>query len=146
MGHLVDVDVCAIGDDFYFRQRDFVKAVKCYHMAATKNDPSALYMLGICYYNGQGVAIDRKRAITHWQHAIENGDSIYSPYELACCYFIGEDIPENEEEAFRLWMMSANKGHKHSMIEVGNSYFHGTGIARDLSRANSYWMKASKVE
>jgi TPR repeat protein len=140
------VDECMIGDDFYFRQRDFVKAVKCYHLAGSKNDSAALYMLGICYYHGHGVAIDRKAAITHWKHAIEEGDLLYSPYELACSYFAGDDVDENEAEAFRLWMMSANKGHKYSLIEVGNSYYHGTGVSRNLNLANFYWTKASKVD
>lgn len=138
----IDVDECAIGDDFYFRQNDYNSAFICYSIAAKKDNLIALYMLGRCYYRGTGVEENLDTAIKYWQTAFDKGDNCHSAYELGCCYFFGEGVKEDEKESFRLWSIAANNGHRGAMDEVGNSYFHGTGVERDMTRAHAFWKKA----
>lgn len=138
----IDVNECAIGDDFYFHQNDYTKAVGCYQLAAEKGNLIALYMLGRCYYRGTGVEESLDTAIKYWRTAFVKGDLCHSPYELGCCYFFGEGVEEDEKESFRLWSIAAKHGHHGAMDEVGNSYFHGTGVKRDIVTAHTFWKKA----
>jgi hypothetical protein len=139
----IEVDECAIGDEFYFRQKKYDSAYACYINSAKKKNVMALYMLGACYYYGNGVKADVVEAVKYWKEAFTHGDVRYSTYELACCYFFGEDgVKEDEAEAFRLWSIAADNGHKGAMNELGNSYFHGNGVPRDAKMAYIFWKKA----
>lgn len=144
MASIIDVDECALGDECYFQQRDYKKAAQCYRQAVDKGNVIAMYMMGLCYYNGTGVDECITKAVMHWENAFMKGEVRYSPYELGCCYFFGEGVKENEEDAFRLWSISASNGHKGAMLEVGNSYFNGNGVKRDLTRANAFWKKSAE--
>ena len=54
--------------------KDQVEAVKWFRKAAEQNDAAAQYNLGICYYNGDGVAKDPVEAYQWLLLAARQGD------------------------------------------------------------------------
>lgn len=49
-----------IGRDGF--EKDYVKAAELYGKLAAQDHKNSMAMLGMCYFKGQGVPIDRKRA------------------------------------------------------------------------------------
>jgi len=47
-----------------------------------------------------------------------NSANPYDLYKKACCMYAGYKIEENEEEAFKLWQLSAKNGETNAMVEL----------------------------
>ncbi len=62
-----------------------------------KND-GAQYMLGILYFNGDGVEKDLVRSAQWYRKAAENGHES-AQYELVLCYLYGDGVEANTDEA-----------------------------------------------
>lgn len=58
---------------FSAKKPDKVKAVKAWKKAADLRHPQALYRLGMCYYLGEGVAVDKEQALKYFGEAAELG-------------------------------------------------------------------------
>ncbi len=65
--------------------------------ADEKND-GAQYMLGILYFNGDGVEKDLVRSAQWYKKAAENGN-LNAQYELALCYLYGDGVEVSNEDA-----------------------------------------------
>lgn len=138
-----------IGDNYYFGKngsiQNFTKAVHYFQISAKNDNVNAMYMLGICYYNGTGVEKSVMDAIWYWNMAYEFGEENHACYELGCAYYLGEGALEKDPTtAFRFWKMSADNGNYGSMVEVGNSYYHGDGVDKNIDEALHYWCMARK--
>lgn len=139
-----------LADNLYFGKNDtnqsFKKAVFHYEMAVKKEHVAAMYMLGICYYNGTGIEKSINDAIWYWNMAYEYGDEDHACYEMGCAYYLGEGtLQRNPVIAFKFWKLSADNGNVGSMIEVGNSYYHGDGVDKDINQSFNYWLRARRI-
>jgi TPR repeat protein len=54
--------------------QDYVEAVKWYRKAAAQGDASSQCCLGICYFYGDGVAMDYTKAAEFFHMASEQGN------------------------------------------------------------------------
>lgn len=139
-----------LADNFYFgknnTEQNYKKAFFYYELAAKKEHVKAMYMLGICYYNGHGCDPSDIDAIWNWNMAYEFGEENHACYELGCSYYLGEGtLNRDPVTAFKLWKLSADNGNVGSMVEVGNSYYHGDGAERDVENALEYWCRARRL-
>lgn len=50
-------------------KKNFVKAAELYAKLAAQDHKLSSAMLGMCYFKGQGVPLDRKRARTLFEHS-----------------------------------------------------------------------------
>lgn len=138
-----------LGDNFYFgknnTRQNYKKAVFHYKLAIKKEHATAMYMLGICHYNGHGVEKSITTAIWYWNMAYAFGENNHACYELGCSYYLGEGILKKDPKAaFKLWKISADNGNAGSMVEVGNSYYYGDGVEQSNDNAFEYWCRAQK--
>ena len=53
------------------------------------------------------------------------------------------DLPQDMDKALEIWHRAAELGHSESYYNIGNSYFHGRGVARDEEKAKYYWELAA---
>ena len=99
--------------------------------------------------------------ISHWHRDRANKGDPLAQYQVAqrihhAAQFRNNNITtggkassierEKKERARFKWMeQSADSGFAPAMIEVGNAYEHGTGVAMDLKRALKYWSKAEDM-
>lgn len=75
-----------------------------------KND-GAQYMLGVCYFNGDGVEKDLVRSAQWYRKAAENGHQS-AQYELALCYLYGDGVEESYDEALYWFRAGSALGDK----------------------------------
>ena len=75
----------------------------------TSPNPTWLYNLGECYYNGIGVNQDYKEAVACYKKAGEQGDS-KAQYILGNCYYYGIGVEQNYYDAADWYQKAANGG------------------------------------
>jgi hypothetical protein len=59
----------------------------------------------------------------------------HSQIELAEMYRAGTEIPKNETEAFRWYLLAASQGNSEAMYQVGMGYLLGLGVEPDKNEA-----------
>ena len=97
---------------FYAERGDSVKAFEYYKLAAeSSHDPSTLYTLGNCYFNGEGTRQDFGQAFKHYKLAAELGHS-EAQYKVAYCFQKGQGTEINLPAAATFFSLAAGQGHE----------------------------------
>ena len=65
------------------------KALKKYQQAAEKGSAEAQFMLGVCYYEGNGEPQNYSEAVKWW-HLAADQDVAHAQYNLGGCYDDGQ--------------------------------------------------------
>ena len=80
-----------------------------YETAASYNYPSALYLLGLCYYMGKdGVPEDVNKAFRFFNQSYNSRKAGYTCHLLGECYFYGRGTQKSEQKALQLWSEGFN--------------------------------------
>lgn len=88
---------------------------------AAKGDVEAMYNLGKCYENGDGIEQNYYKAVFWYNHAAESG-SAAAMNRLGFCYSTGNGVKQNIEEAFRWHYKAAIAGNAAAMLTIGYCY------------------------
>ena len=120
-----------------------VEAMRLRKLSAEQGDAAAQYNLGICYYNGQGVAQDYVEAVRWFRKAAEQG-YVEAQYKLGYCYYDGRGVAQDYVEAVRWHRKAAEQGHDKAMFSMGFYYFGGHGVAQDYAEAVRWFRKAAE--
>lgn len=91
-----------------YRQSDYQTALR--EFKAVDEDARALYMIGVIYEKGQGVAIDYAEAAQWYRKAADKGNSA-AQYRLGRLYERGSGVEQNREEAVNWYKKSARQGY-----------------------------------
>ena len=102
-------------------------------------------MLGMCYYNGKGVAEDYAEAVNWFRKAADQGD-VYAQYNLGYSYYQGECVTQDYAEAVNWLRKAAEQGHKKAQNLVGECYDNGKGITQDYAEAVKWYRMAAEQE
>lgn len=118
----------------YFLEKDLEKA---YKILLKETDVNAYLYLGLCYYRGEGTIESLSNARTYFKEAINRG-SIPAKTYLAQTHLDEEDFTNGylllrQSDSFVL-----------SAFYLGNCFFNGYGVVEDKSRAERYYIDASK--
>ncbi len=65
--------------------------------------------LGECYYNGERVAQDYKKAVNCFRKAAQKGNANAQNY-LGICYYNGHGVAKDLKEALKWWTAAAEQG------------------------------------
>lgn len=57
-----------------------------------------------------------------------------SNYNLGFCYRHGDGVERDQVRAFKYFEKAATEGDVEAQFLVGSAYFHGTGVAVDLTQ------------
>lgn len=123
---------------------DFGKAIELFKKAADGNYYRALYNMGVCYENGEGVPQDSAKvhstkenqtmasfgeAVSQAMELFEKAAS-YGYYAalvtLGNCYMEGEGKEQNKEKAVELFREAADQGDPEGLFSLAGCYLHGT--------------------
>ena len=74
-------------------------------------------MLGLCYADGKGVAIDKAESVKWYRKAAEQGD-VMSQHILGECYDKGIGVKKDKKEAVQWWRKAAQQGNRGSQREL----------------------------
>jgi TPR repeat protein len=80
-------------------------------------------MLGVMYFNGQGVEQDYARAFELYTQAADKG-SPWAPYNLGDMYRLGKGVNEDREMAIKWYRKAASLGNeeaKKALADLGVS-------------------------
>ena len=103
----------------------------------------AMNMTGHCYYNGRGVAMDKKKAVEWYTKAAEQGNST-AQCNLGCCYILGRGVAMDNEKAAEWWTKAAEQGQSGAQCLLGRCYDNGKGLAMDKEKAVKWYAKAAE--
>lgn len=126
--------------------QDQQQAFHWYSLAAEQGHNDAQSALGECYFFGWGVEQDEQQVIK-WHYKVCEGDKRgYETYYLARRLAGGSGLPQNQEEAFRLFQMAAVRGCSVAYREIADCYLHGKGVQPDPLEATKWLLKWAQKE
>jgi hypothetical protein len=123
---------------------DWSKAAASY-AAALKSDPRdrfALFNLGLCHYDGEGVTWSQEDAVELFKRAAEE-DYLNGLNSLALCYFRGHGTPWEQDTAVKLFMQGAKRGYIISQFNLGYCYEFGKGVEKDPQLSAYNYIKSA---
>ena len=84
-----------------------------------------------------------KEMIEQMKKRMEIGDA-KSIYEMGCYYYHGRyGLPQDHNKTLDLWHRAAELGYAPSYYNIGNAYYAGNGVERDMKKANHYYELAA---
>ena len=122
---------------------DYDVAFAYLEYAARKNDAEAQYIIGDCYYCGNGVARNYNEAFRYYKMAAENGHT-NAKFWLAWCYDYGEGTPKNPQLAYKWYLAAARDGDKYAINNLGVCYAIGKGTRKNKKKAVYCYKVAAK--
>ena len=125
---------------------DYSAAVEILSPLANRGDIRAQSMLGVMYYNGQGVKEDNAKAHALFKHAAERGDTD-AQFNLANMYMYSPTLPiqveDRDIEAARWFFNAAQQGHSDAQYHLGLLLMAGTGVAQNPDEAYLWIRRAA---
>jgi len=129
------------GEDSYFgfnwQKQDSTHAVKLFEGAEQKGCVPAMYYLGICYLQGDGVKKDPEKAFQYFQAAANQG-LIVAQTELACLYLTGEGTEVNLEKGMQLMEYAARSNEPYALRCLAHFCEKGEGLPENQERARYF--------
>ncbi|KAJ1622092.1 hypothetical protein T492DRAFT_913713 [Pavlovales sp. CCMP2436] len=96
--------------------QDYAKAAGLFRRAADQGHLDAQYTLGLAYREGNG------------RHA-------YAQCDIGYCYRLGKGVPQNDDEAARLYRRAAEQGHPLGQYNLAQHHAQGIGVPQDDAEA-----------
>jgi len=108
-------------------------------MDENPTDVDEQYELGLCYFDGNGVPQDMKKAMYWFSKAAEQG-RVEAQVFLGCHY---AELEEYKKAAY--WHSKAAKqGNAVAQYNMGALYENGDGVSEDLEKAVYWYTKAAE--
>lgn len=140
--------------------QDDREAFRWYESSAWGGSMWGKYNYGKCFLTGRGVAQDAGRARHEFRlsadmgnpwallRLAEMGDAV-AMYQLGDCYYNGDKkelgLQQNDEEAFKWYKKSADKGNSWGCFNVAKCYLEGKGVSRNREQAIQYLQMSANV-
>lgn len=102
-----------------------------------QNHPLALDLLGIQYYEGDGVPQNYNKAFELYKSSAEQGN-FSGMFHLGIMYLEGNGTNKNEKEAFKWLKKAAEGGVNEARFDLGLMYFNGEGVKQDRGLGATY--------
>ena len=95
----------------YYIDKEYVQALRWLKKAAKQGDVPSIYLIGECYYFGNGVEKNYTKALQYYMEAAELGSS-EAQYALGYCYQHGQGVPFVDLKKAKEWYFkAAEQGH-----------------------------------
>ena len=100
--------------------RNETKALELWHRAGKLGHAESYYNIGICYYQGNGMEVDKKKARHYYELAAMRGHA-GARYNLGCI----EGYAGNYDKAAKHFMIAARDGHGNAVKNIKGLYTNG---------------------
>lgn len=121
------------------------RALALYLQAAKLGDAESTYIAGGMYFKGFGTEVDYSKAFALLYQAAEEGKSTPESQKiLAQAFLLGQEVPQNFQEAVKWFDMAAREGDSEAQNELAFMYYTGSGVDQDFSKAYNLFIQASK--
>ena len=140
--------------DHYFDEGNFKLAAKGFQKLynSDKNQrPKVLFKLANFYWEGNGLAKDRIKALELFKLAAEKGSAPAQQF-LGKIYFNGDGVSKNYKEAIKWFKVATTTGQHNAhrrntaaQVKLGLIYLNGLGVKKSLKEALK-WFKGAAIE
>jgi TPR repeat protein len=119
------------------------KGAKLFKRAVELGNVDAMHRLATCYYLGEGVKLDMKKAVKLWRVPASHGHA-KSQYGLSVALrVLSVDPLETAEESFHYAKLAAEQGVKEAEYNVGVALWKGLGVAVDVDEGRRWLERAA---
>jgi TPR repeat protein len=126
-----------------FNGHRYEEAVDLFQKAADLGHSEAQLMLGMCYFNGDGIKRDYDEAVKWFRRAAEQKNR-QAQFKLGMCYLAGIGVNPRDEEALYWLKQAAENGLFEAQIELGDFYYKDSKN-QDFSQALVWYQKAGRL-
>jgi len=126
---IFNIGVCYQDGLFEFPQ-DHTKALELFHRSAELGYTGSYTNIGYAYQHGQGVEVDKKKAVYHYEQAAIGGHEI-ARYNLG----LVEKKAGHYERAMGHWVIAVRSGDNNSLNAIKDSYSNGHATKEDYTKA-----------
>ncbi len=109
---------------------------------AKQGDADAQRILGMVYFNGDGVEKNPTEAVK-WMRKAAAQENSQAQFVLGMAYFYGNGVERNGTEAVNWWLKAAEHEHAGAQSNVGMAYYDGTGVEPDYDKALKWLLKGA---
>lgn len=121
----------------------YKKAAQWYKKAGLAGLSTAMYNLGVLYFNGQGVPQDYATAYQWFQSSAKHGNP-YAELQLGLMSYTGQGMPKDPEQEVYWYKKAATQGLPAAEYNLAVMYHNGDGTQRDDIRAYAWLLLADK--
>lgn len=111
--------------------------------SARRGDDDAVALLGWFYDTGRHVRQDYARAAEYYRRVVRDNPSVQ--WRLGVMYDLGQGVPENPTEAFRLFRQAAGNDDVNAQVSLGVMYANGRGVGADYTQSMRYYRRAAEL-
>ena len=117
-----------------------VRAHRWLYLSAEQGNRLAQYELGNAYYKGDHIPLDLAAAL-YWvkKAADQNLPDAVNDYGTFVLNPLTKNVKPDPASAFELFERAAKLGSSHAMVNIGDMYRDGIGIAPDQAMARKYY-------
>ncbi len=123
--------------------KDWEKAFYWYQKSALQGFGQAQYMLGFCYFFGEGTAENKEQGFQWFRKAAQQGDA-QAQYKTGCCYQNADGTARDFGKALYWFRKSAEQKYAEGQRALGGCYALGIGTAVDKPKAFYYYRLAAE--
>lgn len=126
-----------------FNAGNYSQAMASWQPLAKKNNPDALYNIGLLYMKGLGVEEDY-RAAKHWFKQAAKYGSVDAAYNLGVIYKQRRFGYPSSKDALYWWRQAAERGHPEAQFNLGVMLAYGNGTKKDVPAALKLWQQSAR--
>lgn len=121
--------------------RDYDMAFKYFQKGIVMQNEEALLYGGLCLVNKGNLDHEKiGKVIKYWSKAAELGSSV-AAVNLGLMYREGNLVAKDDHEAFKWFLMAAEKDHHDGIFYVGLSYAEGRGVEKNIEKSKFFYEK-----
>ncbi len=118
----------------YQDEQAYADARRWYRTAADKGSAEGMRLLGLLYYNSQGVSQDYVAAVKLFRAAAAKGNAV-AMWNLGMMHMSGRGTPQSDGDAFKWFRQSVVKGNKGAFYMLALMNHEGRGTPRNFGEA-----------
>ena len=124
----------------YYVEKDYTAAAADFSKVEKAKIVDGTTMLGVCYANKENAKCNEKKAVKLLQKASENSPA--AAYYLSSMYETGTGVAQDGAKALELLKKAADAGVAYAQCKLGDQYFTGNGVSKDLTKAALLYLDA----
>lgn len=128
----------------YEQSKNYTEAARHYRIAGDAGSSQGQYGLGLLYYKGLGVTVDKGKAYELFARAAQAGHP-YAMEDLGVMFGNGEFVQRDDGKALEWFARAVAAGDAAALGQVGVAFFYGRGSPVDYQMAAHYFQQAADL-
>jgi PAS domain S-box-containing protein len=125
-----------------YQKHDYAYALRLARPVADQGDRRAQSLMGLIYFNGDGVQRNGHEAMEWYRRAADQGDA-EAQLKIGDMYFEGRAVAQDYPEAERWYHLAADQGNAAAQYNLGILYAKGEGVPLDNVLAHMWFNLAA---